>query len=143
MSVVPISGRAGRVQVNGTNLNFDDCNVKFITTLGEITGFEDQAGDGTTVVNRTNALLDFQGTISGPIDTGSMPASTFKPGLVLTNLKIWLDKNSAPRYCGCSSVVVESVEYHPKVADAAQRVTISVKAGAGANGSTITITHPT
>ena len=144
MAVTPINGRSGRVQVNGTNWNFDDCDVKFMSNLGTTTSFEDQAADGTTTENRASGNQDFQGTISGYISSDTMPSPTFYQGAVLTNLKIFLDKNVAPRYCGCSSVICESVEYHPKQSDPAQRITISVKAGGATGaGTKITITQPT
>jgi len=149
MAVQYISGKAGRVQINGDNWNFNDCDVKFTSMLGETTGFEDQAGDGTTTVNRGVGTQDFNGTITGPVDGSNMPASgptgsLLVNGSVLLNLKIWLDKSVVPRYCGCNYVLVESVNYHPKVEEAIQKVTLSVKAGgAFAAGNIVTITHPT
>lgn len=146
MAITAISGRAGRVSIAGVLWNFDDCNVKFMMTLGESTGFEDQQGDGSTTVNRASGLQDFQGTISGPLNAAQMPANgtpAIVQGAVLTNLRIWLDKNAVvARYCGCSFVIVESVEYHPKVSEAVQRVTISVKAGGAIFGQSVTITQP-
>ena len=131
----------------GVNWNFDDCNVKFSTTLGTITGFEDQAVDGTTTENRTNGNLDFAGSISGPLNAAQLPSSgspAIVAGAVLTNLKIWLDKAIAPRFCGCNYVIVESITYHPNEADAAQRVTIEVKSGgASGAGNTVLVTYPT
>lgn len=140
MAVTPINGRSGRVYVNGTNFNFDDCNVVFSTTTGTITGFEDQGGDGRTPEARTDGNDDCKGTISGPIDTAQMPASAaqpFKQGQILTNLRIYLDKNVVARWGGTTRAIIRQVTYHPKQSDPAQRVTIEFENAAG------TITHPT
>ena len=138
--IVPISGRAGRTEAAGVRWNFDDCEVEFSTVTGEITGFEDQQGDGRTPTNRADGNDDFKGTISGFIDTtapGGMPSTTFKQGSMLTNLKIFLDKAVIPRFCGSGRVIVRSVRYHPKQTDPAQRITITFENAGGQ------ITHPT
>jgi hypothetical protein len=130
--VTPISGRSGRVQNNGVNWNFDDCNVVISTTTGTITGFEDQNPiTGRTAENRSDGNDDFRGTISGPISATAMPAPTFTKGQILTNLKIFLDKNVAPRFAGSTRVIVRQVTYHPKQSDPAQRVTIEIENAGG------------
>jgi hypothetical protein len=131
MGVTAINGRMGRVQTNGTNWNFDDCNVKIFTTTGKTTGFEDQAGNGRTPENRTSGNDDITGSISGFIDSASMPGVTFTQGAILTNLKIFLDKNTAARWAGSTNVIIASVTYHPKQADPAQRVTIEFENAGG------------
>jgi hypothetical protein len=136
--VVPVSGRAGRVQVLGANWQFDDCNVVFSTTTGTTTGFEDQNPiTGRTPENRSDGNDDFKGSISGPLNAIQMPSTVFVQGAILKNLFIWLDKNVAPRFCGSTRVIVRQVTYHPKQSDPAQRVTIEFENAGG------DITHPT
>lgn len=143
MGVTAISGRSGRFQSNGKNWNFDDCNLMVKTTVGETTSFEDQnVTTGRTSTNRADGNDDFTGTVSGFLDATDMPAAganalpALVPGAILTNVKAFLDKTVAPRYVGCTRCIVESVNYHPKQSDVAQRITIEIKCAGG------TITNP-
>lgn len=139
--ITPINGRMARASFNGQVLNFDDCNVIFSTTTGEITGVEDQnAPTGRVPVRRTDGTDDFKGCVSGFIDAAIMPASAAQPftqGAILTNIKIFLDKNTAARWAGTTRAIVRQVTYHPKQTDVAQRVSIEIENAGG------TITHPT
>ncbi len=137
MAITPINGRSGRCQFNAVNLNLGEFSAIFSTVTGEITGFEDQQGDGRTPVNRTDGNDDFKATVQGKIDTGSMPSVTFKQGTILTNVKLFLDKNVAPRWCGSSRCIVRQITYHTKEEDPAQGFTIEIENAGGV------ITHPT
>lgn len=140
MAVTQISGRAGRFQINAVNFNIDKEDVTISTTTGEITGFEDQGGDGRTPVNRGDGNDDLVGTIEGPVDSAAMPASSAQPikqGSILTNVKFYLDKNVAPRYAGTTRAIVESIQYTVDQKGVATRYRAQIKNAGG------TITNPT
>lgn len=135
--VRPISGRSGRVSVNGVNWNFDDWQGTISTTTGTITGFEDQnTATGRTSENRSDGNDDFKATIHGFINADQMPFLQFQQGTILTSLKCVLDKAVVGRFCGTDRAIVRQIVYHGKQGDPAQAVTIEVENAGG------TITHP-
>ena len=133
------------MQLNGVNLNIDDCNVTFSTDEVKITGFEDQiVATGRTPTGRTDGVDDFSGTLSGYVDASAMPASQalgfaytgVVQGAYVLNVKLFLDKTVAPRYCGCTQCQIFRVNYMVKVNDA-WKYSVEVKCAGGV------IVHPT
>ena len=139
-AITPINVRSGRAQINGTNISVEDIQAEFKTDRVEVTGTEDQGATGRTNQNLTDAIDSMTANFTATVNADVMPsASSITQGTVLTNVKFFLDKALAPRYCGASSFIVLSVKYIGRLKDAWKfQVT-----GESTGGSGCTITHPT
>jgi hypothetical protein len=140
-SITPINVRSGRVSINGVFVSVEDITAEFKTDRVEVTGTEDQHADGRTPQNTTDGIDAMTATFTATVDANDMPS--VNPGLVqgayLQDLRFYLDKTVAPRYCGATWAQVFSVQYQGRLKDA-WKIRVSVESSSGWD---CTIKHPT
>lgn len=118
-AITPITGKAGRFQCGAGIISFEDCNAEMSVERIEVTGTEDQQADGGTPQNLAAGIRSLKGSLTASVNADQLAAGFLGiiDGSLLTNLKIFLDKNSANRYVGCSFAAVLSVRYQGRIKD--------------------------
>lgn len=89
----PLSGTAGRVQVNGTNYPLDHWDYEPTADVDDTTTFEDfDSVDGFTYQVDVSGVRRATGTISGYWNSGSNQFLTIYKGLLVTNMFLYVDR---------------------------------------------------
>lgn len=139
-AITPIHVKKGRASFNGVFVSFEDLQGEMAVERVEVTGTEDDQGSAGTPQNLTSGIRSLKVSLTVTVNADQMPYGTvgIYEGATMSTCKFFLDKATAARWFGASSMLVLSVSYQGRLKDAWKaRITMESTGGYGC-----TITPP-